>query len=95
MIILDFDGTLGDTRANIVLTMRQTLEKTGYPVASEESIAATIGLPLEEGFRQLIPGISEEETLRCAATYRDIFEINRKNLVPKLFPGVKRLWRPL
>ncbi|MBQ6283172.1 MAG: HAD hydrolase-like protein, partial [Bacteroidales bacterium] len=52
LIILDFDGTLGDTRANIVLTMRQTLEKTGYPVASEESIAATIGLPLEEGFRQ-------------------------------------------
>ena len=40
LIIFDFDGTLGDTRANIVLTMRQTLEALGYPVASEEAIAA-------------------------------------------------------
>ena len=89
VIILDFDGTLGDTRANIVLTMRQTLERLGYPVAPEDAIAATIGLPLEEGFRLLVPGIPEEETIRCARTYRDIFEANRKWLIPKLFPGVK------
>ena len=89
VIILDFDGTLGDTRANIVLTMRQTLQQRGYPEADEDTIAATIGLPLEEGFRQLIPGISDDETLACAKTYREIFETNRKWLIPKLFPGVK------
>ena len=89
VIILDFDGTLGDTRANIVLTMRQTLQRRGYPVADEDTIAATIGLPLEEGFRQLLPGISEAETTACAATYREIFETNRKLLIPKLFPKVK------
>ena len=88
LVILDFDGTLGDTRANIVLTMSQTLERKGHPVASEEEIASTIGLPLEEGFRQLIPGIPEDEVVSCALTYRDIFEANRKLLVPKLFPGV-------
>ena len=88
LVILDFDGTLGDTRANIVLTMSQTLARKGYPVASEEEIASTIGLPLEEGFRQLIPGIPEDEVISCALTYRDIFEANRKLLVPKLFPGV-------
>ena len=88
LVILYFDGTLGDTRANIVLTMSQTLERKGHPVASEEEIASTIGLPLEEGFRQLIPGIPEDEVVSCALTYRDIFEANRKLLVPKLFPGV-------
>lgn len=88
LVILDFDGTLGDTRANIVLTMSQTLARKGYPVASEEEIASTIGLPLEEGFRQLIPGIPEDEVISCALTYRDIFEANRKLLVPRLFPGV-------
>ena len=88
LVILDFDGTLGDTRANIVLTMGQTLARKGYPVASEEEIASTIGLPLEEGFRHLIPGIQEDEVISCALTYRDIFEANRKLLVPKLFPGV-------
>ena len=89
LIILDFDGTLGDTRANIVLTMRQTLQLLGYPVAEEGEIASTIGLPLEEGFRQLLPDLPEDKVLECALTYRDIFEVNRKKLVPKLFPGVK------
>ena len=89
LIILDFDGTLGDTRANIVLTMRQTLEALGYPVASEEAIAATIGLPLEESFRVLLPGLAPEEMAVCARTYREIFEKNRKWLVPALFPHVK------
>ena len=89
LVILDFDGTLGDTRANIVLTMQQTLETLGYPVASEEAIAATIGLPLEEGFVVLIPGISPEEVACCARTYRGSFEKNRQWLVPALFPQVK------
>jgi phosphoglycolate phosphatase len=89
LIILDFDGTLGDTRANIVLTMRQALQRLGYPVPDEETIAATIGLPLEKGFEQLFPGINPDRRALCARTYREIFEENRKVLVPKLFPWVK------
>ena len=89
LIIFDFDGTLGDTRGNIVLTMRNTLEQLGYPVPDEETIAATIGVPLEDGFVQMYPGISPEEVALCASTYREIFEKNRKVLVPKLFPKVK------
>jgi phosphoglycolate phosphatase len=88
LIILDFDGTLGDTRGNIVLTMRQTLAQLGYPERDEETIAATIGLPLEKGFEQLFPGIDAEGVALCARTYRAIFEKNRKLLVPKLFPHV-------
>ena len=89
LIILDFDGTLGDTRANIVLTMTQTLAQLGYPALDEETIAATIGLPLEKGFEQLLPGIGPDDVALCAKTYRAIFEKNRKLLVPKLFPHVK------
>jgi phosphoglycolate phosphatase len=88
LIIFDFDGTLGDTRANIVLTLQQTLETLGYPPVDEGAIIATIGLPLEESFARLIPGLSEEEKERCARTYREIFEKNRKILIPKLFPHV-------
>ena len=88
LIILDFDGTLGDTRANLVLTMRQTLAKLDYPEKDEETIAATIGLPLEKGFEQLFPGIDAEGVALCARTYRAIFEENRKLLVPKVFPHV-------
>ena len=95
LVILDFDGTLGDTRANIVLTMRQTLEALGYPVASEPEIAATIGLPLEESFAVLLPGITPEEVTLCARTYRDIFEKNRQWLVPALFPHVQETLKAL
>ena len=89
LIILDFDGTLGDTRANILLTMRQTLAKLGYPEKDEETIAATIGVPLEKGFEQMLPGIDAEEVAQCARTYRAIFQENRKQLVPKVFPHVR------
>ena len=89
LVIFDFDGTLGDTRANIVLTMRQTLERLGYAQPDEDTIAATIGVPLEKGFEQMLPGISPDDVVLCARTYREIFETNRKVLVPKLFPHVK------
>ena len=88
LIILDFDGTLGDTRANIVLTMRRTLVRLGYAVPDEETIAATIGVPLEKGFEQMLPGISPADVALCARTYRKIFEKCRKELVPNLFPHV-------
>ena len=89
LIILDFDGTLGDTRANIVLTMRRTLDRLGYAIPDEDTIAATIGVPLEKGFEQMLPGISPADVALCAATYREIFEKCRKEMVPDLFPHVK------
>ncbi len=89
LIILDFDGTLGDTRANIVLTMRRTLDRLGYPIPDEATIAATIGVPLEKGFEQMLPGISPDDVALCAKTYREIFEKNRKQMVPDLFPHVR------
>ncbi len=89
LIIFDFDGTLGDTRRNILLTMRQTLEELSLPVASEEECSATIGLPLRDCFLQLFPNLSDELADRCAATYRRIFDINKKQLVPALFPHVR------
>lgn len=89
LIIFDFDGTLGDTRANIIMTMQETMRVLGYPVAGEEAIAATIGLTLEDGFRELYPGLTERDILRCADVYRDLFEKNRRKMIPTLFPHVK------
>ena len=95
LIIFDFDGTLGDTRANIVRTMQETMAAMDYPLAGEEAIAATIGLPLEDCFAQLLPDLSPEGRKRCAAVYRDIFEKNRRILVPQLFPHVRETLFPL
>ena len=88
LIILDFDGTLCDTRKTIVRTLRMTMEKLCLPVADEDACAATIGLPLSVSFKTLFPSLTEEQALECAETYRDIFEKNKKLLEPKVFPHV-------
>lgn len=88
IIILDFDGTLGDTRMNIVKTLQQTLEQFSLPVADEAECAATIGIPLFDAFLQLVPSLTREQARECVDLYRDIFEVNKKMLLPQLFPHV-------
>ena len=88
LIIFDFDGTLGDTRRNIVLTLQQTMQEMHLPVMDEAQCAATIGLTLKDSFKTLFPHLTDEETEECAATYRRIFEVNKKKMVPQLFPHV-------
>lgn len=88
LIIFDFDGTLGDTRRNIVTTMQMTIAELHLPNRSEEECAATIGLPLAECFRRLFPDMQEEFIPRCAETYRRLFNENLKTIQPEAFPGV-------
>ena len=88
LIIFDFDGTLGDTRRNIVTTMQMTIAELHLPIRSEEECAATIGLPLAGCFRTLLPDIQEELIPRCAETYRRFFNENLKTIHPEAFPGV-------
>lgn len=95
LMIFDFDGTLGDTRRNVVVTMQQTLEALHLPERSEEACAATIGIPLEGCFRQLLPDVPEEVILQCAATYRRIFEVNKEKMRPQPFPHVAETLKTL
>jgi len=88
LIIFDFDGTLGDTRRNIVTTMQMTIAELHLPNRSEEECAATIGLPLAECFRTLFTDIQDELVPRCAETYRRFFNENLKTIQPEAFPGV-------
>lgn len=88
LIIFDFDGTLGDTKRNIVTTMQMTIAELHLPNRSEEECAATIGLPLSGCFRTLFPDIQEELIPRCAETYRRFFNENLKTIQPEAFPGV-------
>ena len=47
-IILDFDGTLGDTASVIIQTMQATIQELNLPARSDEECAAMIGLRLIE-----------------------------------------------
>ena len=95
LIIFDFDGTLGDTRRNIVTTMQMTIKEMQLPERSEAECASTIGLPLAGCFRTLFPDIQEELIPQCAETYRRIFNENLQKITPEAFPGVVKTLKTL
>ncbi|MBR0246418.1 MAG: HAD-IA family hydrolase [Bacteroidales bacterium] len=89
LVILDFDGTLADTRELIIRTSEEAMRRMGYPVQDEETIAATIGLILEEGLLQMYPDLPRETLPVWVKTYREIFEELRLQIVPAVFPQVR------
>ena len=89
LVIFDFDGTLGDTRRNIVTTMQMTIAELCLPSRSDDECGSKIGLPLEGCFRALYPHVGEDTIHRCADTYRRIFQENLQSIKPQLFPDVK------
>lgn len=89
VIIFDFDGTLCDTRSNIIIAFRATMEHLGLDMRDEETCGATIGLTLRDGFKSMYPDFDDAKIDNCVDTYRQIFAERRKELMPDLFPGVK------
>ena len=94
LIILDFDGTLADTRGLIVMTMQQTIQVLGLDSRTDDQCAAMIGLPLKEAFTTLIP-MPDEMGDRCAETYRRIFNENNAEYTVPAFPNVMETLRML
>ena len=94
LIILDFDGTLADTRGLIVRTMQQTLLALGLESRTDEQCAAMIGLPLKQAFTNLMP-MTDEMGERCVETYRRIFNENNAAYTVPTFPNVLETLRQL
>ena len=93
-IIFDFDGTIGDSQSLIVKTLQDTMRARKLEVKSDEACAKTIGLRLDEAFISLF-GMSAEEGMACAATYREIFLDNKKTMIVQPFPHVIETLREL
>ena len=93
-IIFDFDGTIGDSQSLIVKTLQDTMRARKLEVKSEEASAKTIGLRLDEAFVSLF-GMSDEEGMECAATYRESFLDNKKTMIVQPFPHVIETLRAL
>ncbi|MGI6233324.1 MAG: HAD hydrolase-like protein [Prevotella sp.] len=87
LIILDFDGTIGDTNQIITQTMQQTLQEMHLDVKSAEECSRTIGLPLQQCFSALMP-MTDETAAKCAEVYRRIFAERCANYHIPVFPHV-------
>ena len=93
-VILDFDGTMGDSQHLIVTTLQATIGECRLPSCTDAQCAATIGLPLWKAFVVLF-GMSDADGHRCADVYRRIFMENKKNMAVKPFPHVIETIRQL
>lgn len=94
IIILDFDGTLGDTAAVIVKTMQATIQELGLPPRTDSECAAMIGLRLIEIPKVLFPDYEVDGDM-YAATYRRLFhEYNTEGAVV-LYPNVMETLKEL
>lgn len=89
LIILDFDGTLCDTREIIIRTNQELMRQKGFPVLSEKAIMDTVGLPLEECLLVMYPDFPREQLPVWIKDYRVIFENLKKSVDSPLFPGVR------
>ena len=94
LIILDFDGTLADTRGLIVQTMQQTIASLGLEPRTDEQCASMIGLPLKQAFTDLIP-MTDAMGEHCVDTYRQIFNENHAAYTIPAFPNVLETLRLL
>lgn len=95
LLILDFDGTMADTRGIILRTFHDTLCHLQLPDVSDEAIIATIGLPLLEAFPKVVEGCTTAQAQLCTDTYRAIFPSNNHPGAVQLFPGVEQTLRRL
>ena len=87
IVILDFDGTLGDTAAVIVQTMQATIRELNLPERTDEQCASMIGLRLVEIPAVLFPECGLDGEF-YAETYRRLFKIYDTEGAVKLYPNV-------
>ncbi|QAA34358.1 HAD family hydrolase [Clostridium manihotivorum] len=86
-IILDFDGTIADTKQSIILTVQETLKHINMTLADEEEIKKRIGLPLKNTFQD-IAGLDGKELDDAIREYRLRYD-NISFETVELFPEVE------
>ncbi len=83
LILLDFDGTLADTRRANALAYSATLREAGYPLTEEEYLGRYFGVRCDEFLRSYgIADPAERERLRLRKielypAFFDTVELNR------------------
>ncbi|MCB1637851.1 MAG: HAD-IA family hydrolase [Thiothrix sp.] len=88
LLIFDWDGTLMDSGAHIMISMQHAIQYLGLPARTPEQIRGIIGSGLASAVRQLYP------ELERAALEALVYEYRQESLVrtpdrSALFPGVR------
>ena len=87
-LILDFDGTLGDTTMLILATMSETFRRLGLPQVSVEKCKASIGLRPYDTPAFLFPDRKDLDADEFVRVWRKVRVELRTKVSVKLYPGV-------
>ena len=93
LIVFDWDGTLVDSTALIVSSLREACRDLGVALPDEAIARHVIGLGLEEALRQGVPAVPRTRYPELAARYRHHY-LGRDADVP-LFAGVDAMLQEL
>jgi phosphoglycolate phosphatase len=87
-IILDFDGTIADTRSSIIQTIQKVAAVFGLHDVDESEIKDLIGLPLKDTIIRVLHLSDEKDLQNAIKLYRTIFNEFCLDAVA-LYPNVK------
>lgn len=89
VVLFDFDGTLANTQPAIMRVVSEVLARRDI-FLTEAQMLPLIGPPLEDGIR-MVSNVGEDEALRIAAEYRELFAQTVTAVDIPLFPGTVEL----
>ncbi len=93
LIIFDVDGTLLDSQASILSSMKQAFEDAGYPVPPRDEVLSIVGLSLPQAMGVLMPGEPTTVHDRLADLYKAAFlaqrQVGKAESEQTLYPGAR------
>jgi phosphoglycolate phosphatase len=88
LCVFDWDGTLMDSEAKIVASLRSTISALDLPYREDGDLRNIIGLGLKEAISALYPHGDEQLLTRFVEQYRYHF-LSADRTPSELFPGAK------
>ena len=89
LLVFDWDGTVADSAALIVDSIRGACEDLHLPIPSERDCRYVIGLGLQDSMRRLLPSLAEQDYQPFLEQFRHYF-LQRDHETP-LFLGMETL----
>lgn len=89
VVLFDLDGTLTDSAAGVITSVRHSMAAIGQEPALEEDLTFLVGPPLTESFQGYFQ-LNEQDMAKVLKIYRRHYEAEGMYLT-SVFPGVKEM----
>ncbi|NNL99742.1 MAG: HAD hydrolase-like protein, partial [Gammaproteobacteria bacterium] len=73
VVVFDWDGTLSDSAARIVVTMQQAFQEHGLEAPTAEAVRDVVGLGLDLAVARLAAQLGQAQQRQLVITYRKVY----------------------